>query len=134
MADRGDGGVVLVRAERDGPGTGRAGKRRHPIDVERTGGLTGDHHPRPIDEEVRRILDEAIEKVRHILDIRRGALEALTKRLIEVESIDATELKRIIEETSPGPLVVPGTEAALKLAAADPGETSAAAGSKEKSG
>jgi cell division protease FtsH len=66
---------------------------------------------REIDEEVRRIIDEAIEKVKHILDVRRGALEALTKRLMEVESIDASELKRIIEETSPGPMVVPGTSA-----------------------
>jgi cell division protease FtsH len=64
---------------------------------------------REIDEEVRRIIDEAIEKVRHILDVRRAALEALTKRLMEVESVDSTELKRIIEETSPGPLIVPGT-------------------------
>jgi cell division protease FtsH len=87
---------------------------------------------REIDEEVRRILDEAIEKVRHILDVRRGALEALTRRLIEVESIDSLELKRIIEETSPGPLVVPGTEAALKLAAAEPNDSSVTG--KEKSG
>jgi cell division protease FtsH len=87
---------------------------------------------REIDEEVRRILDEAIEKVRHILDVRRGALEALTKKLIEVESIDSLELKRIIEETSPGPLVVPGTEAALRLAAADPTDSSVTG--KEKSG
>jgi cell division protease FtsH len=81
---------------------------------------------REIDQEVRRFLDESIEKVRHILDVRRGALEALTRRLIEVESIDATELKRIIEETSPGPLVVPGTDAALRLAAGEAaGETPA---------
>jgi cell division protease FtsH len=64
---------------------------------------------REIDEEVRRIIDESIEKVRHILDVRRSALESLTKRLIEVESVDSSELKRIIEETSPGPLIVPGT-------------------------
>ncbi|MDX1946347.1 MAG: ATP-dependent zinc metalloprotease FtsH [Pirellulaceae bacterium] len=88
---------------------------------------------REIDQEVRRILDESIEKVRHILDVRRGALEALTKELIEVESIDAKELKRIVEETSPGPLVVPGTDAALRLAAAEAGESTAPA-AVEKSG
>ena len=32
----------------------------------------------------------------------RASLEALTKRLMEVESIDADELKRIVEENSPG--------------------------------
>ncbi|MEX2173650.1 MAG: ATP-dependent zinc metalloprotease FtsH [Pirellulaceae bacterium] len=88
---------------------------------------------REIDQEVRRIIDEAIEKVRHILDVRRGALEALTQRLIEVESIDADELKRIIELSSPGPLVVPGTEAPFRLA---PGEApeSQSSGAVEKSG
>jgi cell division protease FtsH len=64
---------------------------------------------REIDEEVRRIIDESIEKVRHILDVRRSALESLTRRLIEVESVDSSELKRIIEETSPGPFLAPGT-------------------------
>ncbi len=64
---------------------------------------------REIDQEIRRIINEAIEKVRHILDHRRPALEALTKKLIEVESIDAEELRQIIEATSPGPSIVPGT-------------------------
>jgi cell division protease FtsH len=64
---------------------------------------------REIDEEVKRIINEAIEKVRHILATRRPALESLTRRLIEVESVDAVELKAIIEANSPGPLVVPGT-------------------------
>jgi cell division protease FtsH len=67
---------------------------------------------RQIDEEVARILDEGLERVRHILDTRRAALIALTERLIEVESIDSDELHRIIELSSPGPLVVPGTTAA----------------------
>jgi cell division protease FtsH len=71
---------------------------------------------REIDQEVRRIIDEAIEKVRHILDLRRASLEAMTQRLMEVESIDADELKRIIEENSPTPLVVPGTEPPIRLA------------------
>jgi cell division protease FtsH len=86
---------------------------------------------REIDQEVRRIMDESIEKVRHILDVRRPALEALTRRLIEVESIVATELKQIVEENSPGPLVVPGTEAPVRLA---PPETTDAAPAMEKSG
>ncbi|MHB8864356.1 MAG: ATP-dependent zinc metalloprotease FtsH, partial [Pirellulaceae bacterium] len=64
---------------------------------------------REIDEEVNRIIQEAIEKVRRILAARRNALEALTRRLIEVESVAALELKSIVEENSPGPLVVPGT-------------------------
>ncbi len=64
---------------------------------------------REIDEEVRRIIDEAIQRVRRILETRRAALDAMARRLIEVESIDATELQRIIEASSPSPLIVPGT-------------------------
>ena len=33
----------------------------------------------------------------------------LTARLIEVESIDSEELQRIIEASSPGPVLSPGT-------------------------
>ncbi len=64
---------------------------------------------REIDEEVKRIIDEAMERVRHILAVRRPVLEALTERLIEIESVDSAELKRIVEEFSVGPFVVPGT-------------------------
>jgi len=64
---------------------------------------------REIDDEVRRIIDESIEKVSHILEVRKDSLVALTDRLIEVESVDSFELKRIMDENSPGPLVVPGT-------------------------
>ena len=70
---------------------------------------------REVDEEVRRIIEEAIGQTRDILESRRPALEALAKRLMEKESIDSEELKQIVEENSPRPLVVPGTtsEAAL---------------------
>ncbi len=64
---------------------------------------------REIDDEIKRIIDESIEKVRHILDVRKEALTALTNRLIEVESIDSDELSRIVDENCKGPVVVPGT-------------------------
>jgi cell division protease FtsH len=65
---------------------------------------------REIDEEVRRIVDEAIGQVRRILDSRRAALEAITQRLIETEVIDGEELKRIIEASVGAPQIVPGTD------------------------
>ena len=37
---------------------------------------------------------------------------ALTDRLIEIESVDSVELKKIIDDHSPGPLLVPGTDSA----------------------
>ena len=64
---------------------------------------------REIDEEIRRIINESLEKVRHILETRRKALEALAERLIEKEVIDTAELKEIIERSSPSPMIVPGT-------------------------
>lgn len=64
---------------------------------------------REIDQEVKRLIDEAIQRTRTILTERRGALEALAQRLIEVEVVDADDLKRIMDATIGGPRVVPGT-------------------------
>ncbi len=74
---------------------------------------------REIDEEVRRLVDEAIEKVRHILETRRPALDAITQRLMDVESIDSEELRRLIEESDPVPRIVPGTGGPLPPRPAD---------------
>ncbi len=71
---------------------------------------------REIDQEVRRIVDESIEQTRHILETRREALEALARRLIEKEVIDADELKTIIDAHSRGPVIVPGTDWGRKRA------------------
>jgi len=69
---------------------------------------------REIDEEIKRIIDESLEKVRHILETRRSALESLAKRLIEKEVIDTDELKEIVEGSSPSPVIVPGTDSAAR--------------------
>jgi hypothetical protein len=52
---------------------------------------------------------------------------------MEVEPIDSDELKRIVEENSPIPLVVPGTEAPIRLAPPEPISPDVAA-TLEKSG
>jgi cell division protease FtsH len=75
---------------------------------------------RDIDQEVHRIIDQAIERVRHILTSRHQALEALTAKLMEKETINADELKEIIDANSPSPLIVPGTDAEPKRIALDP--------------
>ena len=69
---------------------------------------------REIDEEVKRIIEEGLERVRHILVKRRKALEAIAGELLKQEVINAEELARIIEENSPSPLIVPGTDAEPK--------------------
>ncbi|HEV2970084.1 MAG TPA: ATP-dependent zinc metalloprotease FtsH [Pirellulales bacterium] len=97
------------------------------------GSMHSEQTAREIDEEVRRIVDDAIEQVRRLLESRRPALEALTKRLMEQEVIDGQEMRQIIEETSPGPWIVPGTTADRKrhaiVEAPEPREASAAEGS-----
>jgi cell division protease FtsH len=84
---------------------------------------------REIDEEVRRIIDTAMERVRRIMESRRVALEAITKRLIECEVIDGDELRTIIEASIGTPQLVPGTEAERRvpppLAATPPRPTAA---------
>ncbi len=62
-----------------------------------------------IDEAISRIISESISRVREILTHRKDALVALAEELMVIESVDADELKRIIEECSPVPRVVPGT-------------------------
>jgi cell division protease FtsH len=64
---------------------------------------------REIDEEVKRIIDDTILKTRHTLETRRAALEALARQLIETEVVSGDELREIIAENSPSPLIVPGT-------------------------
>ncbi len=66
---------------------------------------------REIDQEVKRILDEGLQRTRHILENRRAALVAVSQQLIKQEVIDSQTLKAIIEESSPSPMIVPGTDA-----------------------
>ena len=56
---------------------------------------------REIDEEIARIVDQSLRRVRDILQTRRKALVALAERLIEKEVIDTEELRKIVEANSP---------------------------------
>ena len=78
---------------------------------------------REIDQEIRRIIDEGMEKARHVLDTRREALVALSERLIEKEVIDNDELKEVIEAASPAPVIVPGTTSAAKRPVSSPADS-----------
>ncbi len=69
---------------------------------------------RRIDEEVKRLLDDALKNVTQILTSRREALFAVAERLKVIEAINGEELRQIIEANSRGPQVVPGTGDAPK--------------------
>ena len=62
-----------------------------------------------IDKEVARIIEDELTQTREILEQRREVLEAVTQKLLEVESINTDELAKLIEENSSGPWLVPGT-------------------------
>ena len=90
-----------------------------------------EHTAREIDEEIRHIIEQSLEKSRHILETRRDALVALAELLIDKEVIDAEELKEVIETSSPSPKIVPGTASVPKRPAAEeeqPPESEAAGG------
>lgn len=77
-----------------------------------------------IDKEVSRIVEDELAQTRGILEQRREVLEAVTQRLLEVESIDYDELMRLIDTNASGPWLVPGTvneKPRAKLAPAKPG-------------
>jgi cell division protease FtsH len=85
-----------------------------------------------IDKEVARIVDDALLQTREILEQRREVLEAVTQRLLEVESIGNDELMKLIQESSKGPWLVPGTvtekpRAQIRNVEGDAGEASSRA-------
>jgi cell division protease FtsH len=50
-----------------------------------------------IDQEVRRIIDEAYTEAKRILTVKRDDLEALTKALMEFETLSGEEIKDLLE-------------------------------------
>jgi cell division protease FtsH len=66
---------------------------------------------REIDIEVRKIIDDATEEVRAILQARRNALEIVAKLLVEKEVIEGSELRKVLDENDLGPKLVPASAA-----------------------
>jgi len=72
---------------------------------------------REIDQEIKRIIDESLEKARQILETRQKALIALANELMETETVDTEELQRVVEANARSPPIVPGTSNVLKRSA-----------------
>jgi cell division protease FtsH len=83
-----------------------------------------EHTAREIDAEVKRILSESLESVREILESRRDALVAVAEELIVNESMEGADLKRLVDENSSGPQLVPGTTETIKRGKQDSSERS----------
>jgi cell division protease FtsH len=71
---------------------------------------------REIDNEVKRIIEESLLATREILKQRREALESITQRLLERETIDGDELRQLMGDHQRTPRVVPGTATPLREA------------------
>jgi len=68
-----------------------------------------------IDQEVHALVDNAFLRAKEVLRSREAVLRALAERLLEVETMDAAEMERVIVETEangPAALAADGTEAA----------------------
>lgn len=68
---------------------------------------------REIDLEVKRIIDEAAHAVQTLLTGRRAVLEQMSRELFEKEVMDADAIRRIIDEHTTTPQLVPGTTATI---------------------
>ncbi len=63
--------------------------------------LYGEETARQIDAEIKRIMAEAHAQARSILTARRGVLDAVARRLLEVEVMDGDELRRLVTPPDP---------------------------------
>jgi cell division protease FtsH len=66
-------------------------------------GLWGEDTAQKIDAEIKRILTEAHDKAREILDANRDKLETVMRRLLEVEVMEGDELRKLLGVTRPPP-------------------------------
>lgn len=79
---------------------------------------------REIDQEVKRIIDEQLDRTRSILESRRTALDAIANSLIQREVIDGSELQEIIDQSNSSPKIVPGTDQERKVSMPKPSSQS----------
>ncbi len=81
-----------------------------------------EHTAQEIDNEVKRIIDEAFKRARDIIDTHRDKLEIIANCLLEYETLEGSQVEEIIRtgkftETPPPPNVTPptGAQAATPL-------------------
>jgi len=60
-------------------------------------GMYGEETAQKIDAEIKRILTDAHDKAREILTRYRGKLDAVTRRLLDVEVMEGEELRRMLD-------------------------------------
>jgi cell division protease FtsH len=82
-----------------------------------------EHTSRQVDEHIARALADGYDRARHIIEVRRGAVEALAEQLLMVESLDAVEIARLLaEHDAAQPLMPPRVPIAPLLESDAPAE------------
>ena len=74
-----------------------------------------DHTSKVIDDEIERILREQESRAIEVLTLHRRGLEALTRALLENETIDGAEAARLIDEANGEPVHPAGTKTVSAL-------------------
>ncbi len=74
-----------------------------------------DHTSKVIDDEIERILREQESRAIEVLTLHRRGLEALTRALLERETIDGAEAARLIDEANGEPVHPAGTKTVSAL-------------------
>jgi cell division protease FtsH len=94
-----------------------------------------EHTAQLVDQEVKRILDEAHERAREVLDTERDLLEAIAQALLERETLDRGQVELLargetlppideveVPEDAPGPGDLGGSDRETETGAVAPGE------------
>jgi cell division protease FtsH len=76
-----------------------------------------------IDNEVRRIVDDAYQRARHILEERLDVLHAMAQALLERETLDSEEIKVLLEGGTLEPMHTGSTESSDAADARPAGDT-----------
>jgi cell division protease FtsH len=58
--------------------------------------LSGDSLPREVEQEIRRIIEEMYDAAKTCIEDNRDALDGLTEALLEHETIEGDEVRRIV--------------------------------------
>jgi cell division protease FtsH len=77
---------------------------------------------REIDLEVRKIIDDATNEVRAVLQARRPVLEAVAQRLMEKEVLDGAELRQMLLQFGPAPPAPAADQTAQSFEPGNPSE------------
>jgi cell division protease FtsH len=106
-------------SDRVGPLSLRRGGRRPAFIPAEMAGEARDHGERfadLVDEEVKRIVEDAERQAREVLEARRPALEHIARVLIEKEYLDGDELRRLLDEARPPSAAPPPADGAAVTA------------------